>query len=230
MSEISDVDHDVSDRWAGCETCRALWQRLTSEEPLAGNVSLGLLDEALSTPCTYHKSLFQVFYDLTGYKDEEDRDLSTSKDVAFRPGREGHHVRLPDSVLYNGLCWTVALVNDKSVPNLPGTVRVLDPDWVDLDILNKWKDACISSHGVACHNPLKIWGARPAWLIDVERECLVPGNVEGNYVALSYTYGNHTGRLIDVTVREKLQVSHALKDPSLSDYVPAILRNAIYLT
>lgn len=230
MPERSYVDHDVSDRWAGCETCRDIWQRLTSEEPLAGNVSLGSLGKALSTPCPYHKSLLQTFYDFTGYKDEEDRDLSTSKDVGFGPGREGHHVPSAESVLESGLCWTLDLVNDNSIPNHPGTVRVLDPDWVDLDILNKWKDACISSHGVACHNPLKIWHARPAWLIDVERECLVPGNVEGNYVALSYTYGNHIGHLIDVTVREKLQASHALKDPSLSDYVPAILRNATYLT
>jgi hypothetical protein len=67
-------------------------------------------------------------------------------------------------------------------------------------------------------------------LIDVERECLVPGSVEGNYVALSYTYGDHIGRLIDATVREQLQVSHALKDPRLSEYIPAILHKATYLT
>ncbi|KAG5657619.1 hypothetical protein KAF25_007652 [Fusarium avenaceum] len=228
MPELLAVDHDVSERSAGCETCHAIWQRFTSEQPVVGNVSLGPFDKALSTPCPCHKPLLQAFRDYTRDKDKEGRDLSASKDVRFEPGREGHHVHLAETVSH--FCWSVALVNDNSMSNHPGTVRILDPDWVDLDILKKWKDACISSHGVVCHNPLRIWHARPAWLIDVERECLVPGNVEGDYVALSYTYGDHIGRPIDVTVREKLQVPHALKDPSISDYVPAILRSATYLT
>jgi hypothetical protein len=230
MPQLLDIDRDVRERWAACETCHAMWQRLTSEQPLVGNVNLGSFDEALSTSCPHHKPLIQEFYDYTGYKDNEGYDVSTSKDVGFGPGVEGRHVFLTEPVSSFGFFWNVALVNDDSVPNHPGTVRVLDPDWVDLDILNKWKDACISSHGVVCHNPLRVWHARPAWLIDVERECLVPGSVEGNYVALSYTYGDHIGRLIDATVREKLQVPHALTDPRLSEYIPAILRNAIHLT
>ncbi|KAF4331605.1 heterokaryon incompatibility [Fusarium beomiforme] len=223
MSEPLGIDHGVLERWAGCQTCRAIWQRLTSEQPLEGNVNLGSFDEALSTSCPHHKPLLQAFY-------EEHNEVSTSKDVGFRSDAQRHHIYLTESVSSLGVCWRVALANNNSVPNHPGTVRLLDPDWADLDILKKWKDACISSHGAVCHNPLKIWYARPAWLIDVERECLVPGSVEGNYVALSYTNGDHTGCLTDATVREKLQVSHALTDPSLSEYIPAILRNATYLT
>ncbi|KAI6766008.1 hypothetical protein HG530_007078 [Fusarium avenaceum] len=229
MPELSDVDHDVPERWAGCETCRAIWQRLTSKRTFASDISLGSFDEALSTSCLHHRPLLQAFYDFTGYQDKESHDASTSKDVGLL-SREGHHLELTESVSSLGYYWNVALVNDNSIPNHPGIVRVLDPDWVDLDILKQWKDTCISSHGVVCHNPLKVWHARPAWLIDVERECLVPGSFEGNYVALSYTYGDHIGRLIDVAVREKLQVSHAFRDPTLSDYVPPILRNATYLT
>ncbi|RGP71732.1 heterokaryon incompatibility [Fusarium longipes] len=230
MQETTDISREMLERFAGCRTCCAIWQRLTSEQPVEGTFSVGSFDEALSTDCPRHKPLLQAFYDYTGYKDEDGYENSTSKDVGFWSGGDGHHVHLTESVSSLGMCWSVALIKDSSVPNHPGTVRVLDPDWADLDVLNRWKDACISSHGAICHNPLKVWHVRPAWLIDVQRECLVPGSVEGNYLALSYTYGDRIGRLIDATVRERLQVSHALRDPSLSEYIPAILSRAVYLT
>ncbi|GKU13068.1 unnamed protein product, partial [Fusarium langsethiae] len=126
--------------------------------------------------------------------------------------------------------WNLALVEDDSVPQHPGTTRVLDPEWADLAGLNTWKDTCTSSHGASCRNPLKIWHTRPAWLIDVEQKCLVPGDVQGNYVALSYTYGNHIGRLVDASVLDMLQVPDALESPTLSGYVSPIIRNAIFLT
>ncbi|WXC63232.1 hypothetical protein SNK03_009049 [Fusarium graminearum] len=70
----------------------------------------------------------------------------------------------------------------------------------------------------------------PAWLIDVEQKCLVPGDVGGTYVALSYTYGNHAGRLVDASILDKFQVPGALESPSLSGYISPIIRNAIFLT
>ncbi|WXC52481.1 hypothetical protein QX201_012138 [Fusarium graminearum] len=70
----------------------------------------------------------------------------------------------------------------------------------------------------------------PAWLIDVEQKCLVPGDVGGTYVALSYTYGNHAGRLFDASILDKFQVPGALESPSLSGHISPIIRNAIFLT
>ncbi|KAK6705203.1 hypothetical protein SNK05_009096 [Fusarium graminearum] len=132
--------------------------------------------------------------------------------------------------MYSSYTWNLALVDKESVPHHPGTVRILDPEWADLAVLKTWKDTCLSSHGASCQNPFKIWHTRPAWLIDVEQKCLVPGDVGGTYVALSYTYGNHAGRLVDASILDKFQVPGALESPSLSGHISPIIRNAIFLT
>ncbi|KAL4730912.1 hypothetical protein ACLX1H_002954 [Fusarium chlamydosporum] len=225
MSELLSTNRDGLERWAGCKSCHAIWQRLISEQQ--SEDTLGSFYAVLSASCPHHKPLLQAFYDFLGCEDYEDYRSPASVDVGFWRGSKGQHVHLSSSC--STLSWSLGLVKNNLVPNHPGTVRILDPDWADLQTLNMWKDACISSHGALCHNPFKIWHARPAWLIDIERECLVPGSVEGNYVALSYTYGDRIGRLINATVRERLQVPHALRDPLLSEYIPAILLKAAYL-
>ncbi|KAF5579771.1 heterokaryon incompatibility protein [Fusarium pseudocircinatum] len=121
------------------------------------------------------------------------------------------------------------LVN-KSSADHPGYGRIMNPDWVDLGLLKKWKDKCLSFHGNRCHNPLKIWSVRPVWLIDVAQKCLVPGNVDGDYVALSYTYGGNKQHFINIETLAKLQKPGALDISELSKYVAPIIRRAMYLT
>ncbi|RFN46088.1 hypothetical protein FIE12Z_9689 [Fusarium flagelliforme] len=207
-----------------CEVCQTIWQRLTSDDKFEHTISLGSFEEALSTKCPHHKPLIEAFLEYTKNGEEEN---DKSREVRVEFDSRGSVVRLDETVNHCGFGWSLALVDKGSEY---ATARVLDPEWADLSVIKKWKNECLSSHGTSCSNPLRIWRARPAWLIDVQRKCLVPGTVDGDYVALSYTYGGHVGRLIDPIVLERLQVPEALDTPALSEYVSPIIRNAIHLT
>ncbi|EXL69435.1 hypothetical protein FOPG_14615 [Fusarium oxysporum f. sp. conglutinans race 2 54008] len=71
---------------------------------------------------------------------------------------------------------------------------------------------------------------RPAWLVDVQKQCVVPGHEPVDYVAISYTYGSHTPPVITSTAFKGLQKPFALATPEFSDFVSPIIRHAMYLT
>lgn len=226
MSDTSQAVYKDPDWVASCETCRAVWRRLISDDKFGYSIKLGSFQEALSTPCPHHQPLVKAFYECS--KDLTENMMSRKLEIQL--GTAGYIVYLDGTSDGYGFVWSLALIDQPSIPRHPGTVRTLHPEWADLGVLNTWKNTCLSSHGALCHNPLKIWQTRPAWLIDTRKKCLVPGNVQGDYVALSYTYGNHVGRLIDTNALAKLQVPQALESPALTEYVSPIIRNAIYLT
>ncbi|KAI1017623.1 hypothetical protein LB504_003908 [Fusarium proliferatum] len=230
MSKLSENSTGIMERPSDCTTCQAIWQRFTGDE-FTDEINLGSFEEALSTQCLTHKPLVQMFFDHI----YAGGDYLDSQDVGFDAGCEGHSVMFQETLSgydkhFRGEVWNLLLVKKDSITDHPGNGRILDSDWADLDILNKWKHTCLSSHGAKCENPLRIWHTRPAWLIDVEKKCLVPGNVKEDYVALSYTYGSHAQALIDASTLAKLQEPHALETPQLSRHVAPIIRNAIYLT
>ncbi|WKT49355.1 Heterokaryon incompatibility [Fusarium oxysporum f. sp. vasinfectum] len=71
---------------------------------------------------------------------------------------------------------------------------------------------------------------RPAWLVDVQKQCVVPGHEPVDYVAISYTYGSHTPPVITSTAFKGLQKPFALETPEFSDFASPIIRHAMYLT
>jgi hypothetical protein len=105
----------------------------------------------------------------------------------------------------------------------------MDPDWVDLDIVKKWKHECLSSHK-KCENPMKIPRTRPAWLIDLETMSVVPGEDTGSFVALSYRWGDDTKLMTDYEMMLKLQRLGSLKDKEIADKLPPIMLHAMHLT
>jgi len=67
-------------------------------------------------------------------------------------------------------------------------LMTLDPEWINIDVVCKWIQHCISEHGPQCW-PSDIHSGYPEWLIDVELRCLVPAQREHRYFALSYVWG-----------------------------------------
>ncbi|KAJ1326316.1 HET domain-containing protein [Microdochium nivale] len=134
------------------------------------------------------------------------------------------------------------LIRRHDAEDHPGTARVLDPAWIDLDIVRGWKARCPQDHGSKC-DVVRIPGTnliRPQWLIDVEQSCIVPGSsidleqadgAEPRYLALSYTWGvvadafrTCRGNLAQVRTRG------ALLHPEVARCIPATVRDAIGLT
>ncbi|KAH7180178.1 hypothetical protein DER46DRAFT_631152 [Fusarium sp. MPI-SDFR-AT-0072] len=207
---------DNSPQWAsGCPTFMAIWLQFSGPESTP-DINLGSYEEALSTACPRHKELIQEFVHYIRSEEPNNQSFDSS-DLGFRKPRQGFSISISQSVSGSGHLWNLLLVKKDDVPEHPGTGRVLDTDWVDIGFIKKWKNRCISSHGVKCQNPLK-------------KQCVVLGHEPVDYVAISYTYGSHTPPVITSTAFKGLQKPFALATPEFSDFVSPIIRHAMYLT
>ncbi|XDG04010.1 hypothetical protein ABKA04_003625 [Annulohypoxylon sp. FPYF3050] len=214
-----------------CSICRALWHGLADID-VANNINFGSFDEALSSPCPIHTPLVQRFKDYCQQPNSiVENDTMASRDVGVVPRSKSHSASMYLSLSKLGQVWKLLLVNKTSAPNHPGNGRILNPDWADVDLLPRWKHECMTAHGTKCENPLKIWPTRPAWLIDVERKCLVSGHeCDGPYVAVSYRYGGHPSSVLDAAILAKLQEPNALDTPQMSPYLSPMVQHSMYVT
>lgn len=169
----------TSDLLLNCKICHDIWRRFAN--PVTTNeINLGSFEDATSSSCHRHGPLVEAF---TVYCRDS---VTESSDMGISKGYEGHGVCLIQSLSKGGFVWDLLLVKQESVQDHIGSGRILDPDWADLEVVKQWKNRCLSSHGVKCANPMKIWPTQPAWLIDVEKKCIVPGQGCATFVALSY--------------------------------------------
>lgn len=86
----------------------------------------------------------------------------------------------------------VELVQPGLTSKYSGFGRITDPKWIDANIFKYWKFNCDRFHGSKCHKTpsgLFLPPARPRWLIDTWRQCLVLAELGSSYVALSYVWG-----------------------------------------
>ncbi|KAK8126823.1 uncharacterized protein PG998_002582 [Apiospora kogelbergensis] len=123
------------------------------------------------------------------------------------------------------------LVDASPIPRTPGLGRILDPNWVDTDLLKEWMCECLTEHQHLCENPLKLAETSPAWLIDVTNNCIIAGDGVQNYgyVALSYRWGNTACLQSELSILGELQEPGALLKPQFADRVSPTLKHAIGL-
>ncbi|TGO43108.1 hypothetical protein BHYA_0003g00620 [Botrytis hyacinthi] len=213
-----------------CETCQNIW-RCFSQSDSADSVNLGYITEALATQCRTHKSLVQAFVDyVRSFKDPASLSRQKQGDLGIIPRDLESSVMITESISKLGLYWSLLLVRKESVPHHPGICRIINPDWVDLEMLNRWKKQCLSTHGAKCENPWKIWPKRPAFLIDVKTKCLVAGCISNTFVALSYRYGRSPVPVIDAVMLERLQEPYALDALEFEEFLSPVIQHAMFLT
>ncbi|KAF2665457.1 hypothetical protein BT63DRAFT_377498 [Microthyrium microscopicum] len=214
-----------------CTICQQIWLRFT-DPTSTHEVNFGSFAEASSTTCLDHGPLTREF--IAYCQPSSHSRIQASTDIGIRKGYPGHSVTLYQSISKAGLYWGLSLVNRDSDAQhhsiQPGTGRILDPDFVDLDIVNTWKKDCLRTHGAKCVNPMKIWKTQPAWLVDVEKKCIVPGADCGPFVALSYRSGKDHELALDSSVMAELLAPAAIDNTDLGPYISPIIRRAILLT
>ncbi|KAF5643122.1 heterokaryon incompatibility protein [Fusarium sp. NRRL 52700] len=217
-------------QWASdCPICKAIWIQLSDPES-ASDINLGSSEEALSTKCPNHKVLLEKFNDYVVSQGPHSEEFNNNSIVEIQKPRKDYSTNISQLSSKGGYWWSLLLAKKNDVPGHPGNGRILDRDWADVETVKKWKNECISSHGVKCENPLKVWHTRPAWFVDVQKQCIVPGNETVDYVAISYTYGSHTPPVITSTVFEGLREPFALETIEFSNFVSSMIRHAMYLT
>lgn len=209
---------NTMERFVNCKICQQIWRVFTAET-VRMHVDLGSAEEVTSTNCPDHTPLVKAFIDFLGSQADYwtmKGDPATLNDLGISCFQRPLAFRQARLVLLEARIsmtwgpftqWELLLENRSAVSDHPGQGCISNPDWADIDNLIRWKHECLSTHGARCENPLKIWHIRPAWLIDVERRCLVQGSsVEGSFVALSYTYGRYKAFHIDTNMLMELQV------------------------
>lgn len=209
-----------------CDVCSRLQQLFSAtrdEKP----IDLGDWDEALKSPCP---DLTEIIKAFRAHTEGRGLDISSeTSDVGFLP-REGDSVTLTQSVTKLGACWELLLVQNDEQPDHPGTGRLLNPDWVDLQIANVWKKTCLEEHGSKCSNPMKIAPTTPALLVDVENQCVVPGAAGMPYIALSYRWGDAVGFRLDANILDRVKVPGALQAEDIVKKKPAMIQHAMRMT
>ncbi|CAG9981896.1 unnamed protein product [Clonostachys byssicola] len=213
-----------------------------SEEnpPAETQIILGSFEEAISTECLRHKPLVEWFVDFCGPKDEESEEqrweLGDVGDLGFV--FKNGNVEIYQSVSQLGYVFDLALVSKSpSHPDPIRKARIVDPMYIDLDLVKHWKNECLTSHGTTCQNSMKIWHTRPAWLVDVKQMCVVPGDdpaVGSSFIALSYHQGSSPGVSVIPELMLDLQRPGVLDEDEAGSWVSQlmtpIIRHAIYLT
>ncbi|KAK8241455.1 heterokaryon incompatibility protein-domain-containing protein [Phyllosticta capitalensis] len=210
-----------------CEICDLIWCGFTKDDRVS--IKLGSRDEALSNDCLGHKPFVEALIRSyhTFWKKSQDMISAREKDVKL-----SFWSRQAETSLSKYKKEIVRLVKKDDVPRHPGRCVVLDPSWVDIGTIKEWKRTCLVEHGMECQNPTKVWSIRPAWLINVVDQCLVPGSVatDAEFVALSYTYGNQPGLKIDAATLSKLLRPGSLNSSEFAERVAPMIKHAIYLT
>lgn len=211
-----------------CEICHQVW-RLFTDPNFDDEIELGTFQEATSTECCLHGPLVRAFEAYTG--DFGDRGGTS---VTFFGDSRGGAVALTCLVDRGAsMTWDLTLAaRGGSATSLPTHLgRILDPAWADLDMVMRWKEACLATHGAACDNPMKTGYTQPDYLIDAERKCLVAGrDVEGRYIALSYLWGQHRQVVFGARARAALFEPQSLNRPDIQAMISPIINHAIQLT
>jgi hypothetical protein len=100
--------------------------------------------------------------------------------------------------------------------------------WIDLSLVRSWIDDCERNHH-ECRS-LEHLTQRPAWLIDVEEQCLVPAGQGSRYLALSYVWGSVPSLQTSRANQRDLQVPGALSQSPMEEQIPLTIRDAMGLT
>lgn len=126
------------------------------------------------------------------------------------------------------------LVFRPEVPGHRGRSRILDENWIDIDLVKDWRSRCVSEHGERCDR--RAWlrylaPFRPRWLIDVLRGCIVPCEDEQpRFLTLSYTWGKTKNFLVKKDNIDDVRKPGALLSGPVAASIPETIRNAIGLT
>ena len=205
-----------------CQICDDIWQMLADPESAKKEVVLGSFEQALASPCLRHTPIIQAFKDYVG-------SSCSSTDVGFRNGGNRRQpTELWESLNEWGDVFGVLLAKKEDVADHTGNARVLDPEWVDMDLLRYWVAQCLGLHA-DCTTAMNTMPVVPSFLVDVKRKCIVPGVSGCRYAALSYRFGEAAHFSLDRVRLDRLRKDFSLNSPDILESLPLTVLHAIAL-
>lgn len=208
-----------------CKICPKILEALTSPQDSYRGWELGktsaIFDES---ECQAHKNFFNSCLHGRDWEPHESLSLSVYK------GRVSLSLTYVDergkSLSYQA-AELLLLAASNSTPAMH-LGRVLDRDYIDIELIRQWMSYCDEHHGPSCSEAGRRLLIPLSWLIDTEAGCLVPAREGARYVALSYVWGQVPMLKTTRDTVLALQQPGALTT-TFADRIPATIRHAMGL-
>jgi hypothetical protein len=217
-----------------CAVCSKLVEYLKLPPFIAvpERVSIGTVEELLSSDCKAHCALVDFLESTTPKEDISKVELRLCRPVDISSG-----VYLMSSINteHSRVIAHLHMLQQPDLSPRIGRGLTLDRQWIDIDLLCRWKSTCLSQHGHKCESPYTAFTVPrvlPLWLVDTEQLCIVPGSnaTDSAFVTLSYVWGD-TSPFTTTTTRnlKELQKPGAFAARSSAALLPNTIKNSIDL-
>jgi hypothetical protein len=146
--QYAEVDLSAIDDNTICQVCARLLALYKMPFEVNAKVELGKVSEVLNSECPHDDWVRNVKYmygpvpryrlrELTAYKDEQQTAVYLALSYRNRT-----------TITFSATA-TFQLVARDSRLGHPGRSRILDPEWVDLDVGRTWYSRCVKEHGLS---------------------------------------------------------------------------------
>ena len=241
MASVEDAEQIKSERGVhqssggepDCEICSKILSCSSPPHRAHTELTLGIAEDLLRSQCS-HMALFQDWLHECLTDDPRcakspitiQEDYSYPEYIFFKLQSSPGNTRYFVSDRFG-------LLRKLTVPDHPGAMRAVDPQWIDLDILKQWITTCNTAHGVRCRElPLlkHLETTQPKYLVDTMEMCIVEGDrVEAEYIALSYQWGQTKTIRNTTELHERLLKPNALSDWELARHIPRTVSDAFVI-
>ena len=198
-----------------CEACAAIWDVFPSSDPISK--IMHPQDKSLFEPCPAHRPFFQYMK-----KTIPDYGGSWFELQRWKAGGPVWHC-----FHQTGDFWLAPCKGQEG--SCRG--RILDPNWIDVDLIRAWMENCNALHRNTCTDPIGIPPVSPQWLIDTQEARITPGQGILEYIALSYRWGASKGLQMgtESLSHEALRKPGALTEAHIAQLIPPTIAHAIRL-
>ena len=184
-------------------------------------------DVMTSTKCGIHPRMLRSYFN---------KDLENSHIAEFRASGHGNKsVSLYANRVNGGKllsAWSLYLVFDTDLKEPTRRGKILNPHWIEKNIIRDWKRGCDGRNNKDCHicpAACRLTSVSPSWLIDTWRLCLTSGVVNAPYIALSYVWGKAPFFKTTRQNLPRLQLDQAFFESHKRLGIPKVIEDAIKL-
>ncbi|KAJ4205894.1 hypothetical protein NW759_014371 [Fusarium solani] len=105
--------------------------------------------------------------------------------------------------------------------------QIFDSKWINLQVARQWLDTCLNKHQSKCQTSFNIPSCSPAFVVDTELDCLIPGKQGLQYVALSYRWGTRDSFKTSTSTIPNITTPGGLS--RYNDSIPLTVRHTMHL-
>ncbi|KAL8671139.1 MAG: hypothetical protein Q9168_004354 [Polycauliona sp. 1 TL-2023] len=227
--------HDSKTALSGCDVCDKIIQLFSAPVAEEVEIVMGKVAPLLVGDCS-HSALFRnlEFSPQVPIREYEELELTFQRWGSSDTTAASFHCHQSDEEAdsrIRAFSADLELVAQHDVRDHPGRALLLDPHWINDELVSGWISTCDRVHGDRCKTlPFlqKDDKIQPRYLIDTTQNCIARSEGIGSeYIALSYTWGQTQNLRNELAICQELQEPGALAQKSFCQKLPSTIRDAI---